>query len=139
MRQLPRLAAAMTMAAFALFVRPCIAQSKINPAFALQACRAFAAKLPSKMPAGVPAGPAERFFLVYGPFAAILTGCVLAAESSRTQTSITFLVQHTRFESHWTISLSGSAIDEVLISDYRPITPDGNGLWQVPFLPPARN
>lgn len=76
MRQLQRvgLATALTMVACELFGRPCVALSSINTALALQACRAFAAKSPSKMPAGVPTGATERLFLVYGPFAATLTG-----------------------------------------------------------------
>src|SRR5262245_39632138 len=108
-RQLRRLAAALTMVAFGLSGQPCIAQSNISTAFALQACRAFGAKSPGKMPAGVAAGTTERFFLVYGPFVTTLSGCVSAAETSRTQTSITFLIQHTRFESHWTFSLNGAS------------------------------
>ena len=129
------LATALTMGAFELFVAPCIAQSNINTTFALQVCRAFAAKSPGKVPLGMRSGAAERFILVYSPFAATLGGCVSAVETSRTETSVTLLIQHVRFESHWTISLNGSSVDEILISDYRAITSAGDGKWQIPFLP----
>ena len=123
------------MGAFELFVAPCIAQSNISTTFAFQVCRAFAAKSPGKVPLGMRSGAAERFILVYSPFAATLGGCVSAVETSRTETSVTLLIQHVRFESHWTISLNGSSVDEILISDYRAITSAGDGKWQIPFLP----
>ena len=126
------------MVAFGLSGQPCIAQTNVNTAFALQTCRAFGAKSPGKMPAGVPRSAVERFFLVYGSFAATLSGCVSAAETDRTQTSVTFLIQHTRSESHWTFSLSGSSIDEILISDYRAMNSGGNEKWQIPFLTPVK-
>jgi hypothetical protein len=80
-------------------------------------------------------GAAERLILVYRPFAATLGGCVSAVETNRTKTSVSFLIQHIRFESHWTISLNGSSVDEIIISDYRAITSAGGRKWQIPFLP----
>ena len=65
-------ATALTMGAFELLVARCIAQSNINTRFALQVCRAFAAKSPGKMPSGMRSGASERFFLVYSPFAATM-------------------------------------------------------------------
>ena len=105
---------------------PLVRFKQSSHAFPIQVCRAFVTKSPSKMRSDMRSGAAERIFLVYSPFAATLGGCVSAAETSRTETSVTFLIQHVRFESHWTIALNGSSVDEILISDYRAITSAGD-------------
>jgi esterase/lipase superfamily enzyme len=129
---------------FGLNSGSCIAQPAIDAQVALQICQAFLKKSPDLMPSVVLPEAGKSFVERYGKLSETLEGCLSATEGtlieqdrSRASYTVTFLVQHKRYESYWYFHTKERSITWMSISRYRPVTLADDESWEYPFPPAA--
>jgi esterase/lipase superfamily enzyme len=108
----------------------------IEPKIILQICQAFSKKAPDQMPSAVSSDAVSKFFETYGHYADQLEGCLSAKEFESSPTSVTYLLQNTRYESYWRFSLEGGSIQKIEIGRFRPITLSDDEKWVYLAFPP---
>ena len=126
---------ALFLLVFAMNCGSCLAQPAIDKQVVLQICEAFSKRAPEQMPAIVLPVAGKKFIETYSSYSEQLDGCLSAAERklSRGQTGARFLLQHTRYESYWHLSVDDGSIKEISIEYYRPVTLANDEEWKEPF------